>query len=53
MACPTAGLTAAAGSFAQLDQFTAAGGTLIDSADVHADGRSAETIGRWLAAGPP
>ena len=40
------------GSFAQLDQFTEAGGTLIDSADVYADGRSEEIIGRWLAARP-
>jgi aryl-alcohol dehydrogenase-like predicted oxidoreductase len=41
-----------AGSFAQLDAFTEAGGTLVDSADVYADGRSEEIIGRWLAARP-
>jgi aryl-alcohol dehydrogenase-like predicted oxidoreductase len=40
------------GSFAQLDRFTEAGGTLVDSADVYADGRSEEIIGRWLAARP-
>jgi aryl-alcohol dehydrogenase (NADP+) len=39
-----------AGSFAQLDRFDEAGGTLIDTADVYADGRSEEIIGRWLAA---
>ena len=36
-------------SFAQLDRFTSAGGTLIDTADVYADGRSEQIIGRWLA----
>jgi aryl-alcohol dehydrogenase-like predicted oxidoreductase len=36
-------------SFAQLDRFVAAGGTLIDTADVYADGRSEQIIGRWLA----
>jgi aryl-alcohol dehydrogenase-like predicted oxidoreductase len=36
-------------SFGQLDRFTEAGGTLVDSADVYADGRSEEIIGRWLA----
>jgi aryl-alcohol dehydrogenase-like predicted oxidoreductase len=41
-----------AGSFGQLDRFTEAGGTLVDSADVYADGRSEEIIGRWLAARP-
>jgi aryl-alcohol dehydrogenase-like predicted oxidoreductase len=41
-----------AGSFAQLDAFTQAGGTLVDTADVYADGRSEEIIGRWLAARP-
>jgi aryl-alcohol dehydrogenase-like predicted oxidoreductase len=38
-----------AGSYAQLDAFLEAGGTLIDTADVYADGRSEEIIGRWLA----
>ena len=41
-----------AGAFSQLDSFVAAGGTLVDSADVYADGRSEEIIGRWLAARP-
>jgi aryl-alcohol dehydrogenase-like predicted oxidoreductase len=36
-------------SFAQLDRFVSAGGTLIDTADVYADGRSEQIIGRWLA----
>ena len=40
------------GAFSQLDSFVAAGGTLLDSADVYADGRSEEIIGRWLAARP-
>jgi aryl-alcohol dehydrogenase-like predicted oxidoreductase len=38
-----------ADSFAQLDRFTSAGGTLIDTADVYADGRAEQIIGRWLA----
>jgi aryl-alcohol dehydrogenase-like predicted oxidoreductase len=37
------------GSYAQLDAFLDAGGTLIDTADVYADGRSEEIIGKWLA----
>ncbi|HUY50055.1 MAG TPA: aldo/keto reductase [Streptosporangiaceae bacterium] len=41
-----------AASFTQLDRFTEAGGTLVDTADVYADGRSEEIIGRWLAARP-
>ncbi len=41
--------TSEADAFAQLDRFTAAGGTLIDTADVYADGRSEQIIGRWLA----
>jgi aryl-alcohol dehydrogenase-like predicted oxidoreductase len=41
-----------AGSFEQLDRFTEAGGNLVDTADVYADGRSEEIIGRWLAARP-
>ncbi len=39
-------------SFSQLDRFSEAGGTLVDSADVYADGRAEEIIGRWLAARP-
>jgi aryl-alcohol dehydrogenase-like predicted oxidoreductase len=34
---------------AQLDAFTAAGGNLIDVADVYAGGASEEIVGRWLA----
>ena len=41
-----------AASFSQLDRFTEAGGNLVDSADVYADGRAEEIIGRWLAARP-
>jgi len=41
-----------AGSFAQLDRFTEVGGSLIDTADVYADGRSEEIIGRWLMGRP-
>src|SRR6266700_2166117 len=41
-----------AASFSQLDRFTEAGGTLVDSADVYADGRAEEIVGRWLAARP-
>lgn len=37
------------GAHAQLDRFVAAGGTLVDTADVYAGGRSEEIIGRWLA----
>ena len=38
-----------AGSHAQLDRFCAAGGTLVDTADVYSAGVSEEIIGRWLA----
>jgi aryl-alcohol dehydrogenase-like predicted oxidoreductase len=41
--------TSEADSFVQLDRFVSAGGTLIDTADVYADGRSEQIIGRWLA----
>lgn len=37
------------GSHAQLDRFLAAGGSLIDIADVYAGGASEEIVGRWLA----
>ncbi len=40
------------GSHAQLDAFVAAGGTLIDTADVFSGGVSEEIIGRWLAKQP-
>jgi aryl-alcohol dehydrogenase-like predicted oxidoreductase len=37
---------------AQLDAFLAAGGTLVDTADVYAGGASEEIVGRWLAKQP-
>ena len=39
-------------SHAVLDAFVAAGGNLIDTADVYSAGVSEEIIGRWLAAHP-
>jgi len=36
----------------QLDHFMAAGGTLVDTADVYGAGTSEEIIGRWLADQP-
>jgi len=36
----------------QLDRFVEAGGTLVDTADVYADGRSELIIGRWFARRP-
>jgi aryl-alcohol dehydrogenase-like predicted oxidoreductase len=39
-------------SHTQLDRFVAAGGTLIDTADVYAQGVSEQIIGRWLAQRP-
>jgi aryl-alcohol dehydrogenase-like predicted oxidoreductase len=42
-----------AGSHAQLDAYVAAGGNLIDTADVYSSGVSEEIIGRWLAKQPP
>ena len=44
--------TGAEGSFEQLDAFTEAGGTLIDTADVYTRGASEEIIGAWLAERP-
>ena len=41
-----------AGAHAQLDAFTAAGGTLVDTADVYNSGTSEEIVGRWLASAP-
>ncbi|MBE2315991.1 aldo/keto reductase [Solirubrobacter sp. CPCC 204708] len=41
-----------AGAHAQLDAFVAAGGNLIDTADVYTRGASEEIIGRWLASRP-
>src|SRR6516164_2802359 len=40
------------GAHAQLDRFVAAGGTMVDTADVYGDGRSEEIIGRWFASRP-
>jgi aryl-alcohol dehydrogenase-like predicted oxidoreductase len=40
------------GSFAQLDAFVEAGGTLVDTADVYSGGTSEEIIGRWFADRP-
>jgi aryl-alcohol dehydrogenase-like predicted oxidoreductase len=39
-------------SYAQLDRFLEAGGTLVDTADVYAGGTSEEIIGQWLANRP-
>src|SRR5579875_354333 len=41
-----------AGAHEQLDRFLAAGGTMVDTADVYAGGKSEEIIGRWLARRP-
>jgi aryl-alcohol dehydrogenase-like predicted oxidoreductase len=41
-----------AGSHDQLDRFVAAGGTLVDTADVYSGGVSEEIIGRWFADRP-
>ena len=41
-----------AGSHQQLDAFTDAGGTLVDTADVYSAGESETIIGRWLANRP-
>lgn len=41
-----------AGSHEQLDMFVAAGGTLVDTADVYSAGISEEIIGRWFADRP-
>jgi aryl-alcohol dehydrogenase-like predicted oxidoreductase len=38
-----------AGAAAQLERFVEAGGTLIDTAEVHGAGRSEETVGRWVS----
>lgn len=38
---------------AQLDRFVAAGGTMVDTADVYGDGASEEIVGRWLASRRP
>jgi aryl-alcohol dehydrogenase-like predicted oxidoreductase len=41
-----------AGAHEQLDTFVAAGGTLVDTADVYSAGVSEEIVGRWLASRP-
>src|ERR1700722_16367449 len=41
-----------AGAHDQLDRFLVAGGTMVDTADVYADGRAEEIIGRWFASRP-
>ena len=41
-----------AGAHAQFDRFLEAGGTMVDTADVYAGGRSEEIIGRWFASRP-
>jgi aryl-alcohol dehydrogenase-like predicted oxidoreductase len=40
-------------SHRQLDRFLEVGGSLVDTADVYADGASEEIIGRWLTAKQP
>jgi len=40
------------GAHQQLDRFTEAGGTLVDTADVYSDGKSEQIIGRWFASRP-
>jgi aryl-alcohol dehydrogenase-like predicted oxidoreductase len=37
-----------AGAHEQLDRFVAAGGSLVDTADVYSAGVSEEIVGRWL-----
>ena len=41
-----------AGSHEQIDAFVAAGGTLVDTADVYSGSTSEEIIGRWLRTRP-
>ncbi|MCY7365786.1 MAG: aldo/keto reductase [Frankiaceae bacterium] len=41
-----------AGAHAQLDAFVAAGGTLVDTADVYTAGAAETIVGRWLADRP-
>ena len=40
------------GAYAQLDRFVAAGGSLLDTADVYSAGMSEQIVGRWLAQRP-
>lgn len=46
------GETDEVGSHAQLDAFVAAGGTLVDTADIYTGGASETIIGGWLASRP-
>jgi aryl-alcohol dehydrogenase-like predicted oxidoreductase len=46
------GETDEAGAHQQLDTFLAAGGTLVDTADVYTGGDSEQIIGRWFADRP-
>lgn len=39
-------------SFALMDDYVAAGGNLIDTADVYSAGKSEEIVGRWLKQRP-
>jgi aryl-alcohol dehydrogenase-like predicted oxidoreductase len=43
------GATSEEGAFAQLDAYLAAGGTLVDTADVYTGGESERIVGRWFA----
>jgi aryl-alcohol dehydrogenase-like predicted oxidoreductase len=40
------------GAYAQLDEFAAEGGTLLDTADVYVGGLSETIVGKWLASRP-
>ncbi|MBF8190225.1 aldo/keto reductase [Nonomuraea sp. K274] len=44
--------TAEPEAFAQLDRFTQAGGTLLDTADAYGGGTSERIVGRWIASKP-
>jgi aryl-alcohol dehydrogenase-like predicted oxidoreductase len=44
--------TAEPDAFVLLDRYLAAGGTLVDTADVYGGGASEEIVGRWLRARP-
>jgi aryl-alcohol dehydrogenase-like predicted oxidoreductase len=44
--------TAEPDAFAQLDRFTEAGGTLVDTADSYGEGVSESIVGRWIASRP-
>src|SRR5260370_32664528 len=44
--------TGGRGAHQQLDRFIEGGGNFVDTADVYADGRSEQIIGRWFASRP-